>query len=257
MKAQILHNRIQYEVDLSKPLDISIPLEHHKTPIAFGAPAFEATPFTQGDFIGSIEAGSPVNFYNIKINPHGNCTHTESVKHIDARGESILETIDQQHFIARLISVTPETLDNGDRVVTKNIMDTSIINNDDIQALVIRTKPNRKTKQRKNYTNTNPVYFSKDLLKHINKTTVKHLLIDVPSVDREVDEGKLVGHKAFWNTKKNISKDKTITELIFVDNKIKDGLYLLNLQILPLVLDVSPSRPVLYALKEIWSSQNK
>jgi len=251
MIAQIVYNKITYEVDLSMPLDISIPLEHHKSPIAFGAPPYEATPFTQGDFIGSIEAGSPVNFYNIKINPHGNCTHTESVRHIDARGSSILETLDQQHFVAKVISTTPEKMDNGDRVVTKNSLDISVINKTNIEALIIRTKPNRKTKKRKDYTNTNPIYFSNDLLQHISKTTVKHLLIDVPSVDKEVDGGKLAGHKAFWNTKKHISKDKTITEMIFVDNNIKDGLYLLNLQILPLVLDVSPSRPVIYALKEI------
>ena len=251
MKIQISKNRNVYEADFSKPLDISIPLEHNKSPIAFGAPPYEATPLTQGDFIGSIEAGSPVNFYNLKINPHGNCTHTESAKHIDARGKSILETLNQQHFIAQLISVTPETLANGDRVVSQNSMDISALNDDNIEALIVRTKPNRKTKKRKNYTNTNPVFFSKDLLKQINKTTVKHLLIDVPSVDREVDKGKVIGHKTFWNTKNSLLLDKTITELIFVDNKIKDGLYLLNLQILPLVLDVSPSRPVIYALRKL------
>jgi kynurenine formamidase len=251
MIAQISHNGITYEADLSKPLDISIPLEHQKSPIAFGAPPYEATPFTQGDFIGSLEAGSPVNFYNIKINPHGNSTHTESVRHIDVRGKSILETLDQQHFIAKLISLTPETLDNGDEVITRGLIDLSEINASDVDALIIRTKPNKTSKKHKDYIGTNPVYISDDLLQLINKTSVKHLLVDIPSVDKEVDGGKLAGHKAFWNTENQIAYDKTITELVFVDNKIEDGLYLLNLQILPLVLDVSPSRPVIYALREL------
>jgi arylformamidase len=251
MKIKLSHNQINYEADLSKPLDISIALAHKKSPIAFGAPKYESTPFQEGDFIGSLESGAPVNFYNIKINPHGNCTHTESVRHIDARGDSIIDTLSQQHYITSLITITPELMANGDKVVTKKCIDIAAIKEDKLEALVIRTKPNRASKKTTNYTGTNPVYYSVELLQLIAKTSVKHLLIDVPSVDREVDGGKLAGHKAYWNTKKNIAKDKTITELIYVDNKIKDGLYLLNLQILPLILDVSPSRPVLYALKEI------
>jgi len=251
MVIKLSHNQINYKADLSMPMDISIPLEHKKTPIAFGAPRYEATPFQDGEFIGSLESGAPVNFYNIRINPHGNCTHTESVRHIDKRGDTIIETLNCQHYVTSLITVVPEVKKNGDRVVTKNCLDIKTIKDSNIEALVLRTKPNRISKKRKNYTGTNPTYYSADLLKLITKTNVKHLLIDVPSVDREVDGGKLAGHKAFWNTKKSIAKDKTITELIFVDNKMKDGLYLLNLQILPLILDVSPSRPVLYALKEI------
>ena len=81
---------------------------------------------------------------------------------------------------------------------------------------------------------------------------IKHLLIDLPSVDKEVDEGKLVSHKAFWNVK-NVQKvnddarfDSTITELIFVEDVIKDGSYILNLQIASFENDASPSKPVLY-----------
>lgn len=251
MKVQLSHGQALLEADLSRPLDISIPLAHKKSPIAWGAPEYESTPFQDGDFIGSLESGAPVNFYNIKINPHGNCTHTESVNHIDERGHTILDTLTRHHYVSKLITVSPEIMDNGDKVITKECLDIELLKKEDIEALVIRTKPNRVGKKTKNYTGTNPIYYSEELLKLIAKTNVKHLLIDVPSVDREVDGGILAGHNAFWSTKKSIAKDKTITELIFVDNKIKDGLYLLNLQILPLILDVSPSRPVLYALKEV------
>lgn len=75
-----------------------------------------------------------------------------------------------------------------------------------------------------------------------------HLLIDLPSVDKEHDGGKLTAHKTFWNYPKAPRKEATITEMIFVPNAVKDGLYLLNLQVAPFENDASPSRPVIYPL---------
>jgi hypothetical protein len=67
-------------------------------------------------------------------------------------------------------------------------------------------------------------------------------------VDREVDEGKLLGHRAFWQYPGNIRTDCTITEMIYVPGEVRDGLYLLNIQTLAIDLDVSPSRIVIYKL---------
>ena len=77
---------------------------------------------------------------------------------------------------------------------------------------------------------------------------VKHLLLDLPSVDREEDGGQLLNHHQFWQYPNEIRKDATITELIFVPDEVKDGEYLLNLQVTSLVMDASPSKPVLYEL---------
>ena len=80
------------------------------------------------------------------------------------------------------------------------------------------------------------------------------MLIDLPSVDREEDDGKLVAHKAFWNVKNvdELNSDArlhcTITEMIFVSDAIKDGSYILNLQIASFENDASPSKPVLYKI---------
>ena len=41
-----------------------------------------------------------------------------------------------------------------------------------------------------------------------------HLLIDMPSIDKENDEGKLEAHHAFWNYPNNAQLHKTITEFI-------------------------------------------
>ena len=43
--------------------------------------------------------------------------------------------------------------------------------------------------------------------------------------------------------------NSTITEMIFVNNEVKDGSYLLNLQIASFENDASPSKPILFELK--------
>ena len=43
--------------------------------------------------------------------------------------------------------------------------------------------------------------------------------------------------------------DRTITELAYISNDIKDGSYLLNLQIAPFENDASPSRPILFKVR--------
>jgi arylformamidase len=85
-----------------------------------------------------------------------------------------------------------------------------------------------------------------------------HLLVDMPSVDRLFDEGKLNNHHIFWALKAG-SHDlataaiprQTITEMIYVPDQVPDGKYLLNLQIAPFMSDAAPSRPVIYALKPV------
>ena len=59
-----------------------------------------------------------------------------------------------------------------------------------------------------------------------------------------------MAHNAFWNTSGQIRKDATITEFIFIENTIKDGRYILNIQVAPFENDASPSRPVLYKIEE-------
>ena len=77
---------------------------------------------------------------------------------------------------------------------------------------------------------------------------INHLLIDLPSVDKEKDQGKLLSHNAFWNTMGKLRLDATITEFIYVPNTINDGTYFLNLMVAPMENDASPSKPVLYKI---------
>ena len=152
-----------------------------------------------------------------------------------------------------VFSVYPEMQENRDRVLTMNSL--RLLDEPDGEsslppALIIRTLPNTDEKLQRNYSGTNPPYVDPKFLEAIRKRGVRHLLIDLPSVDREQDEGKLVGHKAFWGIPDDIQTSNTITELIYVPSVIKDGLYLLQMSISPLELDVSPSKPIIYELKK-------
>ena len=245
-----------FEVDLSKPIDISISLSNtDENPIAWYIEKPVIEPVVFGDWIGKVSEGSSsTNFNNIYFNPHGHGTHTECLGHITKEFYSINQSLKQFFFLAELISVQPE-LQNDDLVITK-IQIKNALNGTSPEAIIIRTLPNTSEKLSMKYSNTNPPYLSEDAAIFIRESGIQHLLIDLPSVDKEHDQGKLLAHKAFWNVKDvvNLNADarinSTITEMIFVNDAVKDGSYLLNLQIAPFENDASPSKPILFAIKK-------
>ncbi len=249
MIATLQYNSKKLKIDLSQPLDISIPLKGDSSNVNawyIGPPKIEPEVF-DGDTI-SVEKGASVNFNTIVFNPHAHGTHTETVGHITKEKYPINKCLKQFFFLAEVISVAPEKF-NDDHVISAKQLQFAL-GNKRRDALVVRTLPNMKDKKEKQYSHTNWTYFKEDAIKLLVRKGIKHLLIDLPSVDREEDGGELRGHNAFWNTKGKLRKDATITELIYVPNKIDDGSYLLNLQIAPFVNDASPSKPILYKVIE-------
>ena len=81
-----------------------------------------------------------------------------------------------------------------------------------------------------------------------------HVLVDLPSLDREDDGGLLGAHRAFFDLPPRATRihgpppRRTITEMIAVDTRVADGLYALALQLAPIAADAVPSRPLLFAL---------
>ena len=247
MIATIEHNSKKHQIDLSKPIDISIPLRASKDNVNawyVGKPKMK--PVKQGNWIGRVTKGSSVNFNNIKFNPHAHGTHTECVGHITNEFYSINENLKQFFFFAEVITVAPEKL-GDDFVISKKQLQFAL-GNKKRQAVIIRTIPNTDEKLSMKYSHTNPPYLMEDATILLKEKGVQHLLIDLPSVDKEKDDGKLLSHNAFWNTNGKIRFDATITELIFVPNFVEDGAYFLNIQIAPFENDASPSRPVLYQI---------
>ena len=245
MLATIEYRSKKIKVDLSRPLDISIPIKDGKDNVNawyLDPPSIEPEQF--GDDIVSVAGGACVNFNTIKFNPHSHCTHTETAGHITKKVHSINQNLKTFFFLAEVITVAPEKK-KEDYVISKKQLQ-YVIGNKKREAIVIRTLPNTIAKKTRQYSNTNPTYLEKDAAEYLKIKGVKHLLIDLPSVDKEKDNGELLSHNAFWNTKGELRLDATITEFIYVSNKIEDGTYLLNLQIAPFENDASPSKPVLY-----------
>ncbi len=200
-----------------------------------------------GDFIGKVTSGSSTNFNNIYFNPHGHGTHTECVGHITREFYSINEALKTFFFTAQVISVEPEK--RGEDLVITEAQIRSLLKEKEVESVVIRTLPNYIEKRSKKYSNTNWPYLEEAAARYMRECGIKHLLIDLPSVDKEKDEGKLLAHKTFWDYPKNTRFDATITELIYVPNKIDDGIYILNLQIASFENDAAPSKPILYKIQ--------
>lgn len=251
--------------DSRKPIDISIPLDFHGAqPNAYGVEAATAKACEAGDLVGDTRRGGSCNFEQVTLIPHCNGTHTECVGHITHERISVRDCLKDVLLKAQLISVepeqartTPETygvrFGEDDRVITANAL-RSAVKGDASDALIVRTLPNGgKTARR--YIDDIPPYFTTEAMEFIAVSGIRHLLVDVPSIDRLFDEGRLSNHRIFWNvepgsfeTTENSRIQSTITELIFVPDRIADGDYLLNLQIAPFASDAAPSRPVLFPI---------
>lgn len=248
MKIHIEHKLGNFQANLSQPIDISLPLKNGNDNVNawyLGPPSI--TPVQDGDFTGSVTAGASTNFNNITFNPHAHGTHTECVGHITSEFHSVNRALNTFFFIGRVISVTP--VERGeDLVITREQLEKAL-DHASPEALIIRTLPNDITKISRKYSHTNPPYLEEAAAKWIAEKSIDHLLVDLPSVDKEKDEGKLLAHKAFWKYPEQTRHHATITEFVYIPDQVEDGLYLLNLQIASFENDAAPSKPVLYRLK--------
>lgn len=261
-----------YRVDLNHADDISIPLVFNgKQPNTYDVPSAAAKPYEDENFIGDTREGGGCNFEELKLIPHCNGTHTECVGHISYERISIHSVLKGSFIPATLITAEPvkafESQDTYkppknkmDKLITQESLSRALQNtpNEFLAGLIIRTLPNPRSKMSRRYMSRPAPYFSIEAMKMVHGLGVDHLLVDIPSVDRAFDGGLLTTHHIFWDVKENSHKVdkrnhsmKTITEMIYVDDEIKDGPCLLNLQVTSFVSDASPSRPLIYAI-ESW-----
>lgn len=247
--------------DLDEAMDISIPLRFNAPqPNAYGVEPAASQACEYGDLVGDTRRSGSCNFERVTLIPHCNGTHTECVGHITKERISVRDCLRDVLVPALLVSVEPEKLD-GDLVITSQILERTIarrVANDSSTALIVRTLPNDESKLTRVYDAENiPPYFASQAVELIAEAGFTHLLVDLPSIDRLFDEGKLANHRIFWDIESGSLEvsaatrmNSTITELIYVPNEIPDGEYLLNLQIAPFEADAAPSRPVLFVSQE-------
>lgn len=250
MIAEITHQGRTWRIALDKPIDLSIPLDAaSEGPRAWhvGPPRF--TPVNDGQRTYAVQEGAPVNFRDVAFNPHGNGTHTESVGHISRLVHPVGNLLKRYWFTAQVVSVLPEehrTPEGTARVITLGQL-RSTLGDRAPEAYVIRTWPNGPEKRTRQWTGSDPPFIEAEACAWLRSIGVKHLLLDLPSVDREHDEGKLAAHHAFWDHPRSTDLSRTITEMIYVPDNVRDGEYLLELQLPHFINDAAPSRPVLYA----------
>jgi len=270
MKIKLTIEQTDYSADLSRPQSIAITLRPNgEQPSHFGAPAASSKPVEVGSFIGDTRRGGSCNASQLTLVPHCNGTHTESIAHITDQKFAVYRAIRQPMFPAVLISVTPKLasetndsyragFDPDNRVIDRAQLESLLARYRDQQlvGLVIRSLPNQPSKKSCVYSSDNyPIYLTNEAMTYLSERTVNHLLVDFPSVDKMYDQGQLSNHRIFWNVAMEQTSqsavahfDKTITEMIFIDDKIEDGFYLCDLQIPQIETDAVPSRPLLFKL---------
>lgn len=258
-------------INLNKPpASIAIAMQFDgPQPNHFGANEASAVPMRSGSFIGDTTQGGSCNAQEITFNPHCNGTHTESISHVINELIAPHEVLLQPLMRAELITLEATShvskdsyqppLEPGDKLICKHQL-TAVKErlHRGVKALIIRTLPNTESKFTHRYgEDIHPAFFSNEAMQWlVEQTQVEHLLVDLPSVDRLHDDGLLSNHRLFWNIQpgshqsaENQFRHKTITEMIYVSNAIKDGSYVLNLQLPRLNLNAVPSNPMLYQLK--------
>ena len=154
MEISIQHNNVDYVANLMDSLDISVPIATNGI-VAWDMPQATIKPVKNGDWVGDVNRGGAVNFNSINFNPHAHGTHTECVGHISSKQESINQELSEFFFISKLITVCPEK-NQGDDVISQKMLLPLINKNDNVDALIIRTNPNKSEKIGKNYSQKNP-----------------------------------------------------------------------------------------------------
>jgi kynurenine formamidase len=254
--------------DFAQPLSIAIPLDFNgPQPSFYNAPAAAAKPYREAGFVGDTREGGSCNCEQLTLVPHCNGTHTECVGHVTDDRVAVTERVRGEIVLALLVSLHPvgATLTREDSdappapddlLLTAESLERAFAMHPGPapQALVLRTLPSNVSRLTHAYRGSAPApYLSQQAANWLVEHGIEHLVLDLPSADRADDKGRLTAHRIFFGLPPGgrHSRDATrpqasITELAWVAPTIRDGWYLLDLQIPAFLADAAPSRPLLY-----------
>lgn len=256
-------------IDFARPFDLSVELDFQGPQVRhFGAPRAASQAYSVADFPGSVARGASCNCESITLIPHCNGTHTEGAGHLTREPLHAHRIVPRGLLPALLVSTkpipcgqTPESSDPpprpDDRLVTRGALLTGWPAEPPFapRALVIRTLPNDPAKRARDYTDITAPYLTLEAVRFIVERGIEHLIVDLPSIDRAHDEGRLTAHRLFFGLPPGDSSllhaarsQCTITELAYIPDDATDGAYFLQLQTPALNGDAVPSRPLLYRL---------
>lgn len=252
----------KYIIDLECPLDISIPYNFNgQQPNFFDVAPGTQSPLEYNDNIFENKLGCNVPVFNFNIHCTG--THTETIGHILDEKAFYINNILPINFISTfVVTLNPVPSSDSDEkyhverssdelIITSKQIEYALDNYDTrfMDALVIRTMPNDRTKMYRKYVGNMHPFLTNEAIRFISSTNISHLIIDTPSIDRADDSGQLLNHRIFWNidiANSKIKDHRTITEFAFIDSSIDDGRYFLQFLLPNFTSHVSPTRPILY-----------
>ena len=259
----------EVRIDLSKPVSLAIELDFsERQPRHFGAPPASTRPFAVPGFSGSVAQGASCNCQTLTLIPHCNGTHTECVGHLTREPADAYRVAPLGLLPALLVSVEPvdaarasgESTEpkpqTGDRLITRESIAAGWDKATPLfepRVLVLRTLPNAPAKRYRDYTNQTPPYLSREAALWLVERDIAHLVVDLPSIDRSHDEGRLTVHRIFFGLPQGSTTlaqaarpNSTVTELAYIPDSAPDGAYLIEIQVPALAGDAVPSRPLLY-----------
>ena len=240
---------------------------------AFGLPFPIAEPIYYGQKDSdclSVKKGASVNCNLLKACFHSSGTHTECVGHIVEEQINVLDCIEKSSarsgtpIRSLLVTLDSDYIPGEDSLLTeKNLRDQCAqwqhVVPGYFDALIVRGLVGWK-KARGNihdFTGTNPPYFESSAITFMTEELqIQHLVVDLPSIDREESSKDMPNHSLFFGIKPGIKSIRspsdslrlhsTITELAYLPYEVKDGPYLLLLQVASINMDAAPSSPVLF-----------
>jgi len=253
VKARLLLDGREVEVNLSRPIEIALHLNFDAAqPRHFGAPAATTQAFAVPGFSGSVAAGASCNCNVITLIPHCNGTHTECVGHLTTDPVDVWRLAPKGLIPAVLISIEPTdatrestdpTPQPGDKLITRTALEGHWPRNFQPRAVVIRTG-----------SGPGP-YLSREAAEFLVARGIEHLVVDLPSIDRAHDEGRLTAHRVFFGLPRGATTSTvatrahtTVTEFAYIPADVTDGPYLLEIQVPAISGDAVPSRPLLYPI---------
>lgn len=244
-------------MDFAAATPLALQLDFHAPhPRHFGAPQAEMQPLRLGDFEGEVVRGASCNCSRITLVPHCNGTHTEGASHLTVQQVPLQQYVPLSPVPALLLSVAPVAASGSgedtdplpqpqDRILTRSglLQAWTAFAGCHPTALLLRTGADVGT--------DNPPYLSRQFVHEILDRGIEHLVVDLPSVDRSRDEGRLTAHRLFFGLPPH-SVDRaqatrancTITELAHFPGHLPDGPCALQLQLAPFSGDAVPSRPL-------------
>jgi arylformamidase len=254
----------EFLLDFGAATSLALPLTFDGAqPRHFGAPAARSMPYVAGGFNGEVARGASCNCRRLELVPHCNGTHTEGAGHLTLEADLLHEIIPAAPLPALLLSVVPEAAGEtredtdpaphpGDRLLTASAIAAAWPRDLPFapRALLLRT-PNDPQKPFRDYTTLNPAYLSRQAVGLIVARGIEHLVLDLPSLDRSDDGGRLTGHRLFFGLPPASTRladatrrHCTLTEFAWFPDALRDGPCALLLQVPAFSGDAVPSRPL-------------